>query len=189
MDPTIANDALQLASQEGCLPNVDHLLQDPRMDPAAADNAAIRLASQHRHLPVPLALVAPVEVVARLLQDDRADPAAVDNEAILLASREGHLPIVDLLLQVARGDPAAADSSLRAIRTATSSRQGHVTVVDRLLQDPRVDPAANESNAGRAASHQGHVCVVDWLLQDVICRLTPLLTSASVSEVMLDVRP
>ena len=128
------------------------LLLHPLVDPAAQDNAAIRLAADKGHL----------DLVNRLLQDARVDPAVLGNRAIHSASVNGHVAVVDRLLQDARVYPAAMHNW--AIRSATFN--GHLAVVDRLLQDGRVDPAAHDNEAIRWASENGHMDVVDRLLQD-----------------------
>jgi ankyrin repeat protein len=84
------------------------LLQDPRVDPSARNNVAIRFAAANGHL----------EVMPLLLQDHRVDPSARYNEAIREAARKGHLEIVRLLLQDPRVDPSADDNF--AIRAAVA---------------------------------------------------------------------
>jgi hypothetical protein len=93
--------------EHGHVPVVERLLADPRVDPAASDSYAIRLASEHGH----------VTVVERLLADPRVDPAASDSYAIRLASEHGHVTVVERLLADPRVDPAASDSY--AIRLAS----------------------------------------------------------------------
>jgi hypothetical protein len=60
-------------SKKGRTTVVERLLADPRVDPAANDNYAIRLASQNGH----------ATVVDVLLADPRVDPAVDDNKTIL----------------------------------------------------------------------------------------------------------
>ncbi len=72
---------------------VERLLADARVDPAARDNFALRVASEGGHL----------AVVERLLADARVDPAAGGNNlAICRATASGHLAVVDRLLADAR---------------------------------------------------------------------------------------
>jgi hypothetical protein len=59
---------------------VERLLADPRVDPSADNNCAIRWASSKGHL----------AIVERLLADPRVDPVAGNNAAIGGASAEGH---------------------------------------------------------------------------------------------------
>ena len=63
------------------------LLQDPRVDPAAGDNYAIRNAARRGH----------TEAVRVLLQDPRVDPAAANNEAIRHAVLYEHAEVVRVL--------------------------------------------------------------------------------------------
>ena len=69
---------------------VQLLLQDPRVDPAADNNYAIRWASTNGH--------------------PRVDPSAENNLAIRLASRQGDFDVIQLLLQDPRVHPSAADN-------------------------------------------------------------------------------
>jgi hypothetical protein len=146
----------------GDLVLVDLFLHDPRVDPSASNNLAIRLASEYGNL----------GVIERLLHDlpswhpyrGSVDPSALNNEAIRRASMNGHLDVVNRLLQDLpswhpyRGDSRPAvrrdvDPSAvinEAIRLA--SKNGHLCVVERLLQDPRVDPSADDNYAIRYAS-------------------------------------
>ena len=75
------------------------LLEDPRVDPSANDNFALRLASAEGH----------TEVVRILLADERVDPSAKDNEALRWASSEGHTEVVNLLLADPRVDATELD--------------------------------------------------------------------------------
>jgi ankyrin repeat protein len=70
-----------VAAREGHLAVIDRLLQDPRVDPSARDNYAVRLAAHFGHL----------AIVERLLQDDRVDPSAKDNYAVRWAAQNGQL--------------------------------------------------------------------------------------------------
>ena len=64
------------------------LLADPRVEPSAIDNQAIRCASWFGYS----------EVVKLLLADPRVDPTVWDNAAISMASYRGHLEVVKMLL-------------------------------------------------------------------------------------------
>jgi Ankyrin repeats (many copies) len=64
------------------------LLTDPRVDPSASDNEAIREASANGH----------IEVVRILLDDERVDPSAQDNAALNSASAGNHGKIVKMLM-------------------------------------------------------------------------------------------
>ena len=63
------------------------LVHDPRVDPSANNNDAIRCASRNGHK----------ECVRLLLQDSRVDPSARDNDAIRRASKNGNTECVRLL--------------------------------------------------------------------------------------------
>ena len=77
-----------MASENGHIDVVRLLLADGRVNPAASDNYAIRLASENGR----------TDVVRLLLADGRVDPAAKDNYAIREASCYGHVDVVRLLL-------------------------------------------------------------------------------------------
>jgi len=131
---------------------IEVLLSDPRVDPSASNNYAIREASKYGH----------VEIVKLLLSDPRVDPSAEDNYAIDFASLFGRIKVVELLLSDPRVDPSANNNY--AIRLASSF--GHLEVVELLLSDSRVDPSANDNYAIREASRLGRIEVVQLLLSD-----------------------
>jgi hypothetical protein len=126
---------------------------DPRVDPAVADNCAIRLAAENGH----------AAVVALLLGDPRVDPAARDNYAIRWAAAYGFAEVVALLLADPRVDPAADNNF--AIRWAADN--GHAAAVALLLGDPRVDPVGDNNFAIRRAAWWGHAGTVALLLGDL----------------------
>ena len=119
----------QQAVIDGNLALVDRLLLDPRVDPSAEDNRALRGASLHGHL----------SVVDRLLQDPRVDPSAEDNHAIQLASKNGYIEIVKRLWRDPRVDPSAQNN--HALQLA--SMYGHLEIVKLLMIDKRVNPSPN----------------------------------------------
>jgi hypothetical protein len=111
---------------EGRTEVVRALLADPRVDPAADNNEAIRMAAWRGH----------AEVVRALLADPRVDPGVNDNDALRTASLYGFAEVVRALLADPRVDPVAKNN--KAIRVA--SFYGRTEVVRALLADPRVDP-------------------------------------------------
>jgi ankyrin repeat protein len=121
------NDAINSASSKGHLEVARLLLNDPRTDPGAYENAALISASRAGHL----------DIVQLLLTGVRDDPSAEGSFAIAVASRNGHLEIVRRLLQELRVDPTL--HSYRPIRYATEENQ--IEFVKLLLQDRRVDPS------------------------------------------------
>ena len=103
------------AAKNGHLDVVQLLLEDPRVDPSANHNLAIRLAALYgRH-----------QIVKLLFTDPRVDPSdkLIHNSAIRLAARNGHLKVVKLLLEDPRVDP---------------SNDHNREIVKLLLTDPRV---------------------------------------------------
>ncbi len=138
----------QFVSQEGFDAVVRLLLRDPRVDPSAQDNAAIRWASERGH----------VDVVQLLLADPRADPSVRNHQAIRMASEGGYDAIVGMLLEDPRLDPSA----LTNIAIRMVSQQGCVEVVRLLLADPRVDPSIRYY-ASQSANRNGHDAAVRLL--------------------------
>ena len=130
---------------------VNRLLDDPRVDPSADNNCAIRSAAKNGHL----------DVVNRLLEDPRVDPSSNNNCAIRWAAKNGHLDVVNRLLEDLRVDPSADNNF--AIEFA--AKNGHLDVVNRLLEDPRVDPSADDNYAIGWAVENGHLDVVNRLLE------------------------
>jgi ankyrin repeat protein len=166
-------------------------MRDPRVDPTAFYNEAIRLASENGHLKVVQLLLRDdrvdpsddnnyairwassnghLKVVQLLLRDDRVDPSDDNNYAILWASAHGHLEVVRLLLRDDRVDPLVYNNLV----ILEASMKGHADVVELLIRDDRVDPSDNNNYAIRLASERGHVEVVEVLLRDRRVFLTGL---------------
>ena len=116
--------ALKLQRRLRLLSDSRLLLGDPRVDPSADDNYAIRWASFNGRL----------EVVKLLLADLRVDPSDISNYAIRWAARNGHLDVVRLLLADSRVDPSAGANY--AIYWAF--KRGHREVVKLLLSYPNI---------------------------------------------------
>jgi hypothetical protein len=100
------------------------LLADPRVDPAAGNNFAIRYASRFGS----------DGAVKLLLADPRVDPTADNNYAIRHASDNGHAGVVKLLLADWRVDPSMGDPS--ALENA--SGQGHIGICANVTGTPLV---------------------------------------------------
>ena len=125
--------AFTYACKSGLADVVRLIINDGRVDPAADENNALRLASAYGH----------TGVVRLLLSDERVNPAAADDYAFGLASDNGHTEVVRLLLSDKRVKPATRDNY--AIRVASAF--GHTGVLRLLLEDGRVNPAAGEGLA------------------------------------------
>lgn len=96
------------------------LLSDPRVDPSACENEAIRNATKNGHL----------EVVKLLLSDPRVDPSACKNIAFQNASISGNKDLILALLSHPKVDP---DAALINEQTPESLRQ--LIPVARVLHD------------------------------------------------------
>jgi ankyrin repeat protein len=159
-----------MSSENGHTEIVRLLLNDPRVDPKANDNHAIRISSKNGH----------TEVVRLLLNDPRVDPSANNNTAIRLSSKNGHTEVFLMLLNDPRVDPTTfnhigivrmllndprVDPSTDGNYTIIwSSQYGHTEVVRMLLNDPRVDPSVNNNLAIIYASQNGNTEIVQLLL-------------------------
>jgi len=106
---------------------VSQLLIDPRVDPSALNNEALRSASGNGH----------VEVVDTLLTHDLVDPSDCNNQAIIDAATSGHSEIVRFLMMDPRVDPSARYNA--ALKSACLSR--NIEVATFLVRDERVDPS------------------------------------------------
>ena len=149
--------ALKIAVDVGHSKSLARLLQDPRVDPSAHDNYAIRSAARNGR----------TESVKMLVQDPRVDTSANDNYAIRTAAKKGHHEVFKILLQ----DPRVFKILLRdpivpSHATRSAARLGHTELVKMLLQDPRVDPSAHDNYAIRWAAEDDKAEIVRILLQD-----------------------
>ena len=88
VDPS-GDDNYAITVAHDCLPLVERLLQDRRVDPSAYNNHAIRMAS----------LFGNTCVVNRLLQDERVDPSVHNYWPVREAVAKGHLSVVEQLLR------------------------------------------------------------------------------------------
>ncbi|KAI8847910.1 hypothetical protein BC829DRAFT_395409 [Chytridium lagenaria] len=143
------------------------LLNDPRVDPSACDNQAIRRAASHGL----------TDIVERLLKDPRVDPTSNDNQAIRKACGHRHVGVVRLLLADPRVDPSARDNE--AVRKASSEfgdtlknvdlddeELANVRILEMLLVHPQVNPAARNHEVLFAALFWRRLRVVRLLLKD-----------------------
>jgi hypothetical protein len=122
------------------------LMGDPRVDPSADDNHAIRLSSEYGH----------IEVVKLLMGDPRVDPSADDNHAIRLASENGHIEVVNLLLADRRVDPSAGQQY--ALVKACGG--GHNGVIELLLSHSKTVLTRKALVAADACDHKSVVCTL-----------------------------
>ncbi len=147
------NQAFMWAIRNRHIQLIKVLLTNPKVDPTANNNWAIRKASENGHL----------KVVKLLLTNPKVDPSAYDNYAIRFASENGHLKVVEFLLTQLKVDPSVENNA--AIQMA--SQNGHLGVVKLLLTLPAsrgIDSSADDNFAIREASHNGHFDVVKLLL-------------------------
>ena len=190
VDVTIFDDALIIgASSNGYSQLVQLLLaynndnrarNVPKVNPAARENIAIRLASQDGHREVVELLLAYNSSVNRLENYPKVNPADEENYAIIQASTYGHDEVVKLLLDYNNNGNRVehdhkvnpADNFNHAIIKA--SENGHHKVVKVLLDynnsgnrsenDPKVNPADQENRALTLAAVNGYYEVVELLI-------------------------
>lgn len=129
-DPGANNNvAIRIAAGHGHFEIVRLLLADPRVDPAANDNKAIKFAINGH-----LAQNACFEVVRLLLADPRVDPSVQNNFLIRIAVERAHTDVVRLLLADPRVNSTAIDNG--AIKQAFEN--GHSEIVKLLAEIPGV---------------------------------------------------
>lgn len=128
--------ALRLAVTNNNLPEVQRLLADPDIDPAAGQNRALGLACD----------LGFTRITRSLLADPRVDPSDNDNYAIQIACRKGYITIITLLLADRRVNPGV--NSNYPLRTAIEV--GRLNVVKLLLADTRVNPRDQDPELQRA---------------------------------------
>lgn len=105
-DSTLMNNALVIATKEGQLDIVYHLLSDARTDPTFHNSLALRNAVKNGN----------VDVVKALFEDGRVDPDALQDQALMLASLHNDEDTVLILLQHGSVHPTARNNL--AIRIA-----------------------------------------------------------------------
>jgi Ankyrin repeats (3 copies) len=162
-------------------------LQVPAIDPSINNYELIRVALQHNHHSVAIAMFQKLDNrisdtamdtfvklfcnkcfqgsydIVSYMMKYIVDPAdGENNDAIEIASFKGHLEIVELLLSDPRVDPSQnANNSLM-----DACAEGHLPVVERLLLDPRINPANYNNIAIFYAVSMGHLPIIDRLLLD-----------------------
>jgi len=141
-----------MACENGTAEEIQRFLQDPRVDPAAENQAALFTAVR----------VGNIDVVRVLLLDPRVDPSLFTQYVLRWACQKGHVDIVHILLRNPRVDPTVHEQE--PIRNACYV--GNTDLVRLLLQDPRVDPSVMDQEALRVACRDNRVEVVLLLLQD-----------------------
>jgi ankyrin repeat protein len=163
------NDAFYQSVRIGFTDAVTFLLSDPRVDPSAENNRAVRLAAVKGH----------VEIVRLLISDARVDPSAENNLALRRAISKGHVEIVKVLIS----DPRVNSSENNVLIEAVEN--GNLEIVKLLLSYPcaatleRKDYALRNkehveilklvSNTNLAliyAAKYGHVEIVKFILSD-----------------------
>ncbi|KAJ3133178.1 hypothetical protein HK100_004589 [Physocladia obscura] len=165
---------LRWSARCGAINAVEYLIRTGD-DPAANENAALRIACEHGH----------VNVAALLLKDSRVDPNAecsileldgCEEEVILqknvhliTAALNGHINVVELLLKDFRRQGNESQALVAA------ARAGHLHVARLLLSDARCDPTWDESACLRAACYFGSIQIVSMLLSETKVNINALM--------------
>ena len=121
------------AIESNSLETLTALLQDGRLNPAASNNAPIRLACS----------IGNPAIVRMLLADRRVDPAAAESDALREAVLVGNCEVLQILLDDGRADPTLRNNW--ALRYTV--RRRIFPCVNALLQDYRVDPSVVPTNS------------------------------------------
>jgi ankyrin repeat protein len=137
-------------AKKGDILNIQRLIIEEEINPAAHNNQALWWAANRGHL----------DVLKLLLQDLRVSPAARKNAGVITAAENGHTAVVAFLLADERVNPS--ESGNLAVHSA--ARNGHFDVVALLIADERVDPSDANNTAIRRSSANGHMDIVQLLL-------------------------
>jgi hypothetical protein len=115
------------SSKNGNVQALDAYLQDPRIDPAYSNNAALIAAiKDHRE-----------SSVLKLLNDGRINPAIDHQFALTVAFESNNLPAIHALIRDPRIDPSANENLVLRWASAT----GSIDIISQLVKDHRVDPS------------------------------------------------
>lgn len=144
----VLNKALYIASEEGYLEEVRHLLVS-KANIDAENNASLRYASTNGHL----------EVV-KFLIENKADIHAVKDSSLRWASTNGHLEVVKFLLEQKADIHAIDDAAL-----CNASQNGHLEVVKLLVQH-RADINALRGLSLENAISNDHINIVKVLIEN-----------------------
>ena len=166
IDPSdMDNEALMNALRRGDDKIVRLLLKDPRVDPRALHNRALKYAFSSS--------LGSGDVVKTLLlwrgpNGEKIDPSVRGNQAILDASTSGNDEIVRLLLEDERVDPRILYGMVEGEALLQASKKGHPLVVKTLLawrgpNGERIDPSANNNQYIKFAFLNDHDEVVKLL--------------------------
>jgi ankyrin repeat protein len=137
-------------AKRGDIVNIQRLIEEEQINPAAHNNQAFWWACNKGHL----------NVVKLLLRDLRVSPSARMNAAIVVAAEMGRAEVVEFLLADARVNPAESGN----VAVHSAARNGHYDVVELLVSDERVDATDANNTAIRRASANGHMDIVQMLL-------------------------
>lgn len=133
LDPFKSEQLIIRAIESNSLETLNNLLQDGRLNPAASNNAPIRLACS----------IGNPAIVRMLLADRRVDPAAAESDALVGAARMGNCEVLQMLLHDGRADPSVRNNW--ALRYTVRRRL--YSCVLALLQDYRVDSSVVPTNS------------------------------------------
>lgn len=138
---------------------IEILLQDPRIDPSADNNIAIRIASASGYS----------KLVKLLLADGRIDPSANESEAFRNAVLHGHTEVVKLLLADRQDDPCRrVDPSARnndALHTALRYQDLEILkiLLDHSLLDDRIDISTISIVGDLLGRIESGIVLFNWL--------------------------
>lgn len=177
IDPESDGAPIWLAATAGHVGVLEHLLADPRVDPSASRNAALRAAASGGH----------VAVVSRLLADGRVDPCAgggvrrvgLRMSAFAEAARHGHVDVLQHLLADPRADaacfvreqldaeeplelPLSARHALRCWPTCLRVMLQHANAYGVEKYFPRGFAGAHVRGIGEAAWRRRRAAILAW---------------------------
>jgi ankyrin repeat protein len=139
-----------MAVQEGHIPVIELLLEKGNVNPAANENAALRIASENGL----------TDIVQLLLERPEVNPGALNNEALMDATRNGHTDIVRLLLAHPKFNPSVGVDQAAFL----ASSMNHADIVKLFIIDGRLNPSILHMFTLNHAAQFGNVDLVRFLL-------------------------
>jgi ankyrin repeat protein len=144
------NGAFIMAVQEGHIPVIELLLEKGNVNPAANENAALRIASGMGNVPLVRILLDRPEVTL----DD------MGKKALIEATSNGHTEVVRLMLDHPKFNPSVGVDQAAFL----ASSMNHADIVKLFIIDGRLNPSILHTFTLNHAAQFGNVDLVRFLL-------------------------
>ena len=145
--------AFQAASWNNRYDIVKLLLTDPRIDPTANYNFAIKYSARWGFY----------DTVKVLLEDSRIDPSIEQNTPIKNAVKSCNIDVIGLLLDDPRVD--VTESPLSALYLSCIDPITH-NIANFICKHPNTNISANDNEALKYAAKNGYIDIVEFLIKD-----------------------